>query len=61
MTIGAEIPFRRSHFPNSTGSRIFDHERAEFQRHTHEASTVKNGLSTSYDNLVWSKGKFHKR
>ncbi|MFC3213906.1 MULTISPECIES: hypothetical protein [Novosphingobium] len=49
MTIGAEIPFRRSRFARGTGSLILDRQREEHQRQTdHRENPMR----------VWSKGRF---
>lgn len=49
MTIGAEIPFRRSRFARGTGSLILDRHREEHQR---EADRREEPMR------VWSKGRF---
>jgi len=49
MTIGAEIPFRRSRFARETGSLIFDRQRDEHRR---EADKREEPMR------VWSKGRF---
>lgn len=50
MTIGAEIPFRRSRFARGTGSLIFDHMRDEQRR--------RAGRSAKEPMRVWSGGHF---
>lgn len=49
MTIGAEIPFRRSRFARATGSLIFDRQREEHRR---EAQAEGDRMR------VWSKDRF---
>jgi hypothetical protein len=53
MSIGGEIPFRRSrHERDATGSLIFDRERKEVVREHRE--------SDGDEMRVWSNGRFRK-
>jgi hypothetical protein len=49
MSIGAEIPFRRSRFARATGSLIFDRQREEHVREVRREGEPMR---------VWSGGRF---
>lgn len=49
MTKGAEIPYRRSHFAQGTGSLIFDRQREDRQREARKAEEPMR---------VWTNGHF---
>ncbi|WP_185928701.1 MULTISPECIES: hypothetical protein [Sphingomonadaceae] len=50
MNIGAEIPFRRSHFARRTGSLIFDRQREDRLRQSTEGEQAPM--------RIWSNGRF---